>query len=89
MDQPEKQFSTTDSLRQDEGFEFELTDIKEARRILDTESMSQFDVASVVPPEQWKRLRRGKLPTDRALTRSSDRLVDGLAADIAAAKPQP
>lgn len=52
----------------DEGLEFELTDIEEARRILDGESDSQFDVASIARPEQWKRLRRSSLPTDRALT---------------------
>jgi hypothetical protein len=51
----------------DEGLEFELTDLEEARRILDTESVSQFDVATVVPSDRWKRLRRGSLPTDRAL----------------------
>ncbi len=52
----------------DEAFEFELTDIEEARRILDGESDSQFDVMSVSRPEHWKRLRRASLPTDRALT---------------------
>jgi len=52
----------------DDGLDFELTDFDEARRILDSESMSQFDVATVVPPEHWKKLRRGNLPTDRALT---------------------
>ena len=68
MDQLKRQSSTADSLRQDKGFEFEFTEIEEARRILDAESMSQFDVATVVPPEHWKRLRRAKLHTDRALT---------------------
>jgi hypothetical protein len=53
---------------EDEGLEFELTDLEEARRVLDTESISQFDVATIVPPEHWKRLRRHKLPTDRALS---------------------
>ena len=54
---------------QDEGLEFELTDLDEARRVLDEESMSQFDVVSIGSQEedQWKRLRRAKLPTDRAL----------------------
>jgi hypothetical protein len=51
----------------DEGLDFELTDIEEARRILDHESDSQFDVASITKPEQWKRIRRASLPTDRAL----------------------
>lgn len=63
-----KQFPAADPARQAEGFEFELTDIHEARRVLDAESVAQFDVATVGRPEQWKRLRRGKLPTDRALT---------------------
>ena len=53
---------------EDEGIEFELTDLEEARRILDSESISQFGAAVVVPPEQWKKLRRAQLPTDRALT---------------------
>lgn len=53
---------------QGEAFEFELTDIDDARRILDLESLSQFDVATVGRPEHWKRLRRAKLPSDRALT---------------------
>lgn len=57
-----------DPLRPEDGFEFELTDIDEARRILDADSLSQFDVASVASPDHWKRLRRAKLPTDRALT---------------------
>ena len=52
----------------DEGFEFELTDIDEARRILDAESESQFDVAAIDRPQHWKKLRRVSLPTDRALT---------------------
>ncbi len=68
MDQSKKQFSSPESLWQDEGFEFELTDIEEARRILDNESLSQFDGAAVVPPEHWKKLRRKNLPTDRAVT---------------------
>ena len=53
---------------QDEGLEFELTDFGEARRVLDNESISQFDVATAVSPAQWKRLRRATLPTDRALS---------------------
>lgn len=68
MDPAEKPPTAPDSRWQEEGLEFELTDIEEARRILDGESISQFDVATVVPPEQWKRLRREKLPSDRALT---------------------
>jgi hypothetical protein len=30
--------------------------------------MSQFDVATVASPAQWKRVRRVTLPTDRALS---------------------
>ena len=56
------------SSRQDEGFEFELTDLEEARRILDGESVSQFEVARLMPAEHWEKRRRGKLATDRALT---------------------
>lgn len=61
--------SSCPSALQDEGFEFELTDLEDARRVLDGESMSQFDVFSIGSQEedQWKRLRRPKLPTDRAL----------------------
>jgi len=65
MDQPEK---SSVSSWQHEGIEFELTDLQEARRILDSESVSQFDVARVMPLEHWMRLRRRNLPTDRALT---------------------
>jgi hypothetical protein len=56
------------SLWQVEGLEFELTDIDDARRILDTESLSQFDMAAVTDPEDWKKLRRPRVATDRALT---------------------
>ena len=54
---------------QEEGLEFELTDLEDARRVLDEESLSQFDVVSIGAQEedQWKRMRRKKLPTDRAL----------------------
>jgi len=47
--------------------EFELTDFDEARRVLDNESVSQFDVATHLKPEQLKKLRRPPVPTDRAL----------------------
>jgi hypothetical protein len=66
---------------QDEGLEFELTDFEEARRILDSESASQF----FVPPEHWTRLRRGTLPTDRALT---GRAIDWLLALPPTLRPQ-
>jgi hypothetical protein len=68
MDQPKKPPAPKEPSWQDEGLEFELTDLDEARRILDTESISQFDVATVVPPAHWNKLRREKRPTDRALT---------------------
>ena len=67
MDQPDKPSTPPESVW-GEGLDFELTDIEAARRILDEESISQFDVASVARPEHWKRLRRANLPTDRALT---------------------
>lgn len=67
MDPPEKPPKAPESVW-DEGLDFELTDIAEARRILDVESISQFDVAGIDRPQQWKRLRRASLPTDRALT---------------------
>jgi hypothetical protein len=53
---------------QDEGLEFEITDFGDAKRVLDDESISQFHVETYVSPAKWKRLRRAKLPTDRALT---------------------
>jgi hypothetical protein len=65
---PKKPSAPPEPLQEDEGFEFELTDIDEARRILDTESISQFDGATVMPSDHWERLRRAKLPSDRALT---------------------
>ena len=77
MDQLKKPSISPASSWQDEGLEFELTDLEEARRILDSESVLQFDVATVVPPEHWKRLRRESLPTDRALT---GRAIDWLLA---------
>jgi len=53
---------------QDKGLDFEPTDIKEARRVLDAQSLAQFDVAPLVSSARWKTLRRLSLPTDRALT---------------------
>ncbi len=66
---------------QDEGIEFELTDFEEARRILDSESAPQY----FLPPEHWTRLRRGTLPTDRALT---GRAIDWLLALPPTLRPQ-
>lgn len=67
MDTKEKESDPRATSWQQEGLEFEITDLDEARRVLDNESVSQFDVATFAPPEQWKRVRRDKLPTDRAL----------------------
>ena len=66
-DQPKKEPTPADAFWQEEGFDFEITDFGEAKRVLDNESVSQFDVATTVPPGHWKRLRRAALPTDRAL----------------------
>ena len=85
MDQPTKKPTSSASLWQHEGFEFEWTDIEEARRILDAESMSQFDGATVVPPKHWNKLRREKVPTDRALTGAA---VDWLLALPPALRPE-
>src|SRR3954468_23289808 len=64
MDRSKQQNPPPASPWQDQGLEFELTDFGEARRVLDNESISQFDVATAVSPAQWKRLRRATLPTD-------------------------
>ena len=48
MDQLMKPSVSPPSSWQDEGLEFELIDLEEARRILDSESVSQFDVARVM-----------------------------------------
>ncbi len=85
MDQPKKPSTSQESFWQEEGFDFEHTDFEEARRILDTESVSQFGVATAVSPEHWKRLRRAKLPTDRALTGGA---IDWLVALPPALRPQ-
>jgi hypothetical protein len=68
MHQLKKPPAAPKSSWEDAGIEFELTDLEEARRILDSESISQFGVAAVVTAEEWKKLRRASLPTDRALT---------------------
>ena len=82
---PHDKPSSTPAPLQDEGFEFELTDLEEARRVLDSESMSQFDVATVASPAQWKRVRRVTLPTDRAL---SGRAIDWLLRLPAGVRPE-
>lgn len=53
---------------EDEGFDFEPTDFEDARRVLDEESITQFDVAAPTDSPHWKRLRRATVPSDRALT---------------------
>lgn len=84
MDQPKKPPASPESVW-GEGLEFELTDIDDARRTLDAESISQFDVNGIDRPEHWKRLRRASLPTDRALTGQA---IDWLMALPAALRPQ-
>lgn len=83
MDQPKNAMSR--GFWQAEGFDFELTDLDDARRALDSESISQFYVAGVVSTQHWEKLRRGKLPTDRALT---GRAIDWLLALPPALRPQ-
>jgi len=63
MDPSKQQNPPPASTWKDEGLEFEITDFGEARRVLDNESIAQFDVATAVSPAQWKRLRRAILPT--------------------------
>ena len=84
MEPPKKPPSSPES-EWGEGFDFELTDIEEARRILDVESISQFDVAGIERPQQWKRMRRATLPTDRALTGHA---IDWLLALPTAVRPE-
>ena len=87
MDPPKKPSSPPAPPPPEAGFEFELTDLEEARRVLDSESMSQFDVVSIGSQEgeQWKRVRRPKLPTDRAL---GGRGIDWLLGLPAGVRPQ-
>lgn len=85
MDPPKKQPSSPASTLQDEGLEFELTDFGDARRVLDDESISQFHGATVDSPEHWKRHRRVKLPTDRAL---SGQAIDWLLSLPSSLRPQ-
>ena len=82
MDPTQKQPAPPAVAWQDEGFDFELTDFDEARRVLDHESISQFDVASIASPEQWKRLRRETRPTDRALSGPTIDWLLGLSPDL-------
>ena len=51
-----------------DGFDFEPTDFEDARRVLDEESITQFDVAAPPDSPHWKRLRRTTVASDRALT---------------------
>ena len=68
MDPPKRQLAPPASTWQDKGLEFEITDFGDARRVLDDESLAQFEVAPRSSAEQWKRVRRPTLPTDRALS---------------------
>ena len=68
MDHSKQSRISRPSPSQDEGFDFELTDLDEARQVLDAGSLTQFDVATAARPEHWQRLRRRRLPTDIALT---------------------
>ena len=77
MDQDRKPPRTPEPIRPEDVLEFEITDIEDARRVLDEESVTQFDVATTGSPDQWKKLRRATLPTDRAL---SGRGIDWLMA---------
>ena len=82
MDPSKQQNPPPASTWKDEGLEFEITDFGEARRVLDNESISQFDVATAVSPAQWKRLRRATLPTDRALSGQAIDWLIGLPANV-------
>lgn len=77
MDQFKNQSASSGFPGRNDGFDFEITNLQEARRVHDAEAESQFDVATVAPPEHWERLRRARLPTDRALT---GRAIDWLLA---------
>ncbi|MCE9660418.1 MAG: hypothetical protein K8R60_17795 [Burkholderiales bacterium] len=68
METSKKQLNPPASPWHGEALEFEITGFDEARRVLDDESMTQFEVVPSSSPEQWKRVRRPKLPTDRALS---------------------
>ena len=87
MDPHKKQPGSAATPLQDEGLEFELTDLEEARRVLDSESLSQFDVFSIGSQggDRWKRMRRPKLPTDRAL---GGRAIDWLLGLPESVRPQ-
>ena len=85
MDQPKNPSTTRSSAWQDDGLDFEVIDVEEARQILDRESLSPFGVSTGSPQEHWKRLRRGTLPTDRALT---GRAIDWFLALPSSVRPQ-
>ncbi len=82
MDPTKKESDPPESTWQDEGLEFELTDLGDARRVLDEESISQFDVAAIESPAHWKRVRRDPLPTDRALSGQTIDWLLSLPADL-------
>jgi hypothetical protein len=85
MDRTKNQTLPAKRSWEDEGFEFELTDFDDAKRVLDSESLSPFDVATIVPPEHWAKVRRARVPTDRALT---GRAIDWLLRLPAGVRPQ-
>lgn len=85
MDPSKKPSTPPPAAWQGEGLEFEITDFGEAKRVLDDESISQFHVATVASPAQWKRIRRAPLPTDRAL---SGQAIDWLMSLPAELRPQ-
>ena len=68
MDQDKKPPRRPEPIRPEDVLDFEITDIEDARRVLDHESVMQFEVATAASPDQWKKLRRATLPTDRALS---------------------
>jgi hypothetical protein len=71
MHSTKKKPGTATRISYDDGLDFEVTAFEEARRVLDGESTPTPHVAAptpVVPPEEWKRVRREPLPTDRALS---------------------
>jgi hypothetical protein len=85
MDRPKNPAQPLKRSWEEEGLEFELTDFDDARRVLDSESLSPFDVATIVPPEHWVKARRPRVPTDRALT---GRTIDWLLRLPAEVRPQ-
>ena len=57
-----------DSAAEIEGLDYQVVEIEDARRTLDTESLTQFDMAAVAGDDDWVSKRRPRVATDRALT---------------------